>query len=107
MAWLKLKRGNLNKYFSFGGFGSDCRTRTGLIQAAVERGQTKHRKKIPPHHIVVIGDAPQDIRAGRKLGNRTIAVTTGHASYDELHSCGPEFLIKDLSDITQFLKLIG
>jgi len=40
-ARLKLERGGLESFFSFGGFGSDAEDRTDLIRIAIERGRQK------------------------------------------------------------------
>ena len=37
-AHIKLARGDLNRYFAFGGYGSDSRDRTELTKRALERG---------------------------------------------------------------------
>lgn len=107
VAWLKLQRGKLNHHFSFGGFGSDSRHREGLMAEALKQGEKKLKKSISPRHAFVIGDAPQDILAGKKLGLRTIAVTTGHSSYETLRNCRPAFLCKDLTDIPRFMAMLG
>ncbi|MGH7426086.1 MAG: HAD family hydrolase, partial [Candidatus Methylomirabilales bacterium] len=39
-ARIKLSRADLNRYFSFGGFGSDAKDRTVLIRKAIDRGKS-------------------------------------------------------------------
>ena len=39
-AHIKLARADLNRFFAFGGYGSDSRDRTELTKKALERGET-------------------------------------------------------------------
>ena len=106
-AFLKLKRGDIDKYFTVGGFGSDSENRTDLIRKAIERANKLNGRPIKPENIFVIGDAPHDIRAGREAGAITIAVGTGLLTKEEVMAAKPDYFLEDLSDIPVFLKLIG
>jgi len=101
-AWLKLERGALRDYFSFGGFGSDSEDRRQIVSTAIERA--KERLKGEPLSTVVIGDAPQDIQAGKDNGARTIAMTTGRYKEDELAQFRADVILDDLSGLTSELK---
>jgi phosphoglycolate phosphatase len=106
-AYLKLKRGNINQYFSFGGFGSDSEDRTELVRKGIERARALNHDVISNDHIFVIGDSPHDISAGNNLGVKTIAAGTGLIAKDKLLAEQPSFFLKDLSDIPAFLQCIG
>ena len=95
-ARIKLDRGNLNSYFSFGGFGSDSENRTDLVVHAAEDGMRFIGERIDPSDIFVIGDTPRDVEAGREAGFRTIAVATGLYTGDELESADPDLIVADL-----------
>jgi phosphoglycolate phosphatase len=106
-AYMKLKRGNLDSYFKFGGFGSDSENRAELIRIAIERGKKIAKTSFKPGCIFVIGDAPNDIKSGKEAGALTIAVATGILPWEEVLAAGPDFSLKDLSDADAFLKIIG
>jgi phosphoglycolate phosphatase-like HAD superfamily hydrolase len=94
-ARVKLERGNLNRYFTFGGFGSDSENRTQLVKAAAEKAVQKSGKAIRPDDVFVIGDTPLDIDAGRDAGYRTVGVATGRYSTSQLQNAGATFVISD------------
>jgi phosphoglycolate phosphatase len=106
-AWLKLKRGNIDRFFKFGGFGSDSADRAELMQKGIARACALEHAVIPESNIYVIGDAAYDISAGKKLGVNTVAVGTGIGSQEKLLAEKPEYYLKDLSDISAFLHCIG
>ena len=105
-AYMKLKKGMIDDFFSFGGFGSDSENRTELIRIAIERARALNYNVIPAKNIYVIGDSPHDISAGRNLGVNTIGVGTGRIAEEKLLAEGPSYFLKDLSDIPAFLRCI-
>ena len=94
-ARVKLQRGGLNRYFTFGGFGSDSENRTELVRQAGETAAKKSSTPIRSEDIFVIGDTPLDIDAGRSAGYKTVGVATGMYSAERLHACGATFVISD------------
>jgi phosphoglycolate phosphatase len=94
---IKLDRGGLNPYFSFGGFGSDSEDRTELVRRASEKAAHKNGGSIPPSNIFVIGDTPLDIDAGNRCGFRTVGVATGTYSVDQLLASGATIAVPDLA----------
>ena len=103
----KLGRGNLNRYFPFGGYGSDSENRTQLVCRAAERGSEFHGGSISPDNVYVIGDTPRDIDAGREGGFQTVGVATGKYSREELKAAGATLAISDFDrDSDEFLRLI-
>ena len=106
-AWLKLERGGIRNFFSFGGFGSDSHLRSEILRIAVTRAEQILREKTEPARIYVIGDTDHDVRAAKKLGLQSIAVTTGSMKAEVFSGVNePTYLLKDLSDQEAFLKLI-
>jgi phosphoglycolate phosphatase len=104
-ARIKLERGDLNRYFRFGGFGSDSENRTALVRRAAELASMQHGTMIDSQNIFVIGDTPLDVAAGREAGFRTVGVATGKFSMDELRDCGAELTIEDFErGRDQFLR---
>jgi phosphoglycolate phosphatase len=94
-ARIKLDRGGLNPYFSFGGFGSDSEDRAELVRRASEKAADKFGASIAKSNVFVIGDTPLDIVAGNACGFRTVGVGTGSYSTDQLLNAGAAFAIQD------------
>ena len=97
-ARIKLDRGNLNGYFSFGGFGSDAEDRTKLVRRAAQKAAEKNRASIAPSDIFVIGDTPLDIDAGNRAGFKTVGVATGNYSVGQLLASGATIAVADLAE---------
>jgi phosphoglycolate phosphatase-like HAD superfamily hydrolase len=106
-ARIKLRRGNLNRYFPFGGYGSDSAIRSELVARAALRAHQAHRQEIEAEKTFVIGDTPLDIAAGRQAGFRTVGVATGQFSVEQLQQCGADIVIPDFeSGRDHFLRSI-
>ncbi|HOK22444.1 MAG TPA: HAD family hydrolase [Candidatus Hydrothermia bacterium] len=101
-ARIKLERGDLNKYFPFGGFGSDSRVRSEIVRKAVERGGNYSKKK--PDEVYVIGDTPLDIEAGKKASCRTIGIATSIYSVEELKKCKPDYTISNMGELLRIFS---
>jgi phosphoglycolate phosphatase-like HAD superfamily hydrolase len=106
-AYMKLRRGELDDYFKFGGFGSDSESRPELVRKAIARAQKRSAETIMPENTFIIGDAPNDIKAGKEIGIVTIAVGTGLLPREEVLAAKPDYFLDDLSDIPAFMKIIG
>jgi phosphoglycolate phosphatase len=105
-ARIKLERGNLNRYFPFGGFGSDAESRTELVRCAAQQGCRHAGKSIDPESTFVIGDTPRDIDAGREAGFRTVGVATSEYSREDLEAAGADLVLSDFErDRGQFLRM--
>ncbi|UCF38856.1 MAG: HAD hydrolase-like protein, partial [Acidobacteriota bacterium] len=82
-ARIKLGPSNLNRFFGFGGFGSDAADRTEVIRAGIAKAQARDNgTRID--RVIVVGDTPRDIIHGHAAGAEVIAVCTGSFSSDEL-----------------------
>jgi phosphoglycolate phosphatase-like HAD superfamily hydrolase len=102
---VKLQRGDLNRYFKFGGFGSDSEDRTELVRAAARRASDKSGVPFTPSNVFVIGDTPLDIDAGKRAGFKTVGVATGSYSQENLLTSGATFAVTDLErDRDYFLR---
>jgi phosphoglycolate phosphatase len=62
-AHIKLARANLNRFFSFGGYGSDSADRGELTGRAIDRAGEILGAALDPHRVLVLGDTPNDIAA--------------------------------------------
>jgi phosphoglycolate phosphatase-like HAD superfamily hydrolase len=76
-AHIKLGRALLNRFFSFGGCGSDSADRAELTRLAIERCGRLHGHALNPARVLVVGDTPRDVEAGRAAGAVTVGVATG------------------------------
>jgi phosphoglycolate phosphatase-like HAD superfamily hydrolase len=97
-ARIKLQRGDLNRFFSFGGYGSDCEDRVGLVRRAAERAQLASGSAIAPDDVFVIGDTPLDVAAGTEAGFRSVGVATGQYSVQQLRESGAGIAIANFRD---------
>ena len=99
-ARIKLSRFDLNRFFSFGAFGSDHEDRAELVRIAVVRAQKATGDTIPiGKNIFVIGDTPKDIDCGKANNAVTIGVATGSYSIDQLREAGADFVFKDFGNV--------
>src|SRR3954449_10969796 len=83
-AHIKLARGNLNRFFAFGGYGSDSRDRTELTRKAIERGGGVSGPPLEPSATIAVGDTPRDVVAGHGAGIRVVGVATGNYTVEQL-----------------------
>jgi phosphoglycolate phosphatase len=94
---LKLRKFGLWEIFQFGGFADDHEERDHIAVAAFERGRRILGKNLQPQEIVVIGDTPFDIRCGKFIGAKVLAVATGGATLEELKKHKPDWAVADLT----------
>ncbi len=57
-------------------------------------------KNLRAEEIVVVGDTPFDIRCGKFIGAKVLAVATGGATLDELKKHKPDWAVEDLTQIS-------
>src|SRR3954451_21386777 len=62
-AFVKLSRGDLMRWFSFGAYATAGAKRADIVRRAVERGEATLGDDVPNSEIFVIGDTPLDIEA--------------------------------------------
>ena len=94
----KLTHYGLWKFFEFGAFADDDIDRNKLGPIVLERARNHLARDFVLEHTWVIGDTSHDIRCGKALGCKTLAVATGRFDLDELNTHQPDLLFKDLSD---------
>jgi phosphoglycolate phosphatase-like HAD superfamily hydrolase len=93
----KLMPGNLNRYFVFGGYGSDSPDRAELTKLAIDKATRLHGQ-IAPAQIFVVGDTPLDIKAAQAAGVVSVGVASGHYSTKELVAAGGDHVLGSLED---------
>jgi phosphoglycolate phosphatase len=97
-AHIKLVRGDLDRFFNFGGYGSDSRHRTELTKKAVERGGEVSGSPLDLARTIAVGDTPRDVKAGHGAGIRVVGVATGSYSVEEQRDAGADWAIADVTD---------
>ncbi len=105
-ARLKLAPLGVNERFGFGAFGSDHEDRHRLPAVAVERAFVATGRRFEGKGIVVVGDSIHDVRCGRSLGVRAVAVASGRTGRETLAGESPDALLADLSDTGASLEAI-
>jgi len=98
-AEIKLRRFGLWDFFALGGFADDHEDRNHIAVAALERGRRVLGNDLQPQEIVVIGDTPFDVRCGKFIGAKTLAVATGGSKLEELKPCTADWTVPDLTCI--------
>jgi phosphoglycolate phosphatase len=96
-AHIKLARADLNRFFAFGGYGSDSSDRTELTRKAVDRGGQIAGKELDPAATIAVGDTPRDVKAGHGAGLRVVGVATGKYPVAELDAAGADWAIEDVT----------
>ncbi|MGK7368927.1 MAG: HAD family hydrolase [Candidatus Halalkalibacterium sp. M3_1C_030] len=94
----KLGIAGLPDYFSFGAFGCDHKDRNFLGNAAKENYRQKYEREAKPEDFIIIGDTPLDIKCARFFGCRSVAVSTGHYSREELSEHNPDMILDSLEN---------
>ncbi len=98
-AEIKLRHFGLWEIFKFGGFADDHEERDQIAAAAFQRARRVLGKELSPQEVVVIGDTPFDVRCGKFIGAKTLAVATGGSKLDELKSSAADWTVADLTQI--------
>lgn len=97
-AHIKLARGDLNRFFAFGGYGSDSSHRTELTEKALERGGTVAGAALDPAATIAVGDTPRDVAAGHGAGIRVVGVATGSYTLEQLREDGADWALTSVED---------
>jgi len=95
-AHMKLARANLNRFFSFGGYGSDSADRGELTRKAIDRAGKIFGSELDPKRVLVLGDTPKDIAAAHAAGAIGVGVASGHFGKDELRAAGADYVLGSL-----------
>jgi phosphoglycolate phosphatase-like HAD superfamily hydrolase len=97
-AFVKLARGDLMRWFTFGAYASAGVDRPGIVRRAVQRGEAMLGADVPNSDIYVIGDTPLDISAAHAVDCTAIAVATGHFDAAALREAGADHVLETLEE---------
>jgi len=103
-AHVKLARGDLNRWFTFGAYATAGVDRAGIVRRAVERGEAMLGCDVPNEDIFVIGDTPLDISAAHAVDCTAIAVATGHYDAAALREAGADHVLETLEEELPLLE---
>src|SRR5215216_7444488 len=92
-AYIKLARGDLMRWFTFGAYAVAGIDRPGIVREAIRRGEAMLGEDVPNERIYVIGDTPLDISAAHAEGCTAIGVATGKFDEAALEEAGADHVI--------------
>ncbi|MGI8623401.1 MAG: HAD family hydrolase, partial [Solirubrobacteraceae bacterium] len=96
-AHIKLHRGKLNRFFSFGGYGSDSTDRGELTRIAIKRATLVYGEPVAPEQVIVVGDTPHDVDGAHAAGIACVGVGSHHLDVDQLRQAGADYAIASLA----------
>lgn len=97
-AHVKLHRAGLNRFFCFGGYGSDSEDRGQLTRIALERAGLVYGAPLSPDQCIAVGDTPHDAAGAHAAGIACIGVASHNFSAAELTEGGCDFVITSLEE---------
>jgi phosphoglycolate phosphatase-like HAD superfamily hydrolase len=104
----KLNAFNLDTWLDLdvGGFGSDDKVRSNLVDAARQRVSAKYGKIFDQSSTILIGDTLFDIKAAHDGGARILAVATGVYSTLQLTEAGADLVLDSLASTDHFITAL-
>jgi phosphoglycolate phosphatase len=97
-AHVKLHRAQLNRFFSFGGYGSDSTDRGELTRAALTRASLVYGEPVSPAQAITVGDTPHDVEGAHAAGIACVGVGSYHFSVQQLRDAGADYAIASLEE---------
>lgn len=107
MAWIKLEKGGIKDFFSFGAFGDKAYKRVELVEHARQNAEKALGRTVDKNELMIIGDTPKDIACAKDAGIQVIAVSTGIFPFEELVDEKPDLAIHSLEEIDSVLKFLN
>ncbi len=105
IAWGKLSKAGIARYFAFGGFGSDHSDRREMAALAIRRCGALYPGSVGSP-VALFGDTPYDIAAARSVGALAVGVATGFPSRQQLCDAGADIVFDNLADTQAVLKAV-
>jgi phosphoglycolate phosphatase len=97
-AHIKLHRANLNRFFSFGGYGSDSDERGELTKTALKRASLVYGEEVERDRAFSVGDTPLDVTGAHAAGIECVGVGSHKYSADQLDQAGADYVITSLEE---------
>jgi phosphoglycolate phosphatase len=102
----KLAHYGLDRYFDGGAFCIDAAGRESIARRARQLAEER-LGELSDDRLFVIGDTPHDIRVGKAIGARTVALGTGPVPFDELLAYKPWLALERLPAPERFVEQLG
>ena len=99
----KLRHGDLDRFFDWGGFATDSADRAELTRIAVQRGRERAGADAG---VWLVGDTAHDVHCARLAGASCLAVATGNATVEELRLAGADRVVASL-DAPEAARALG
>jgi phosphoglycolate phosphatase len=96
-AHIKLHRAKLNRFFSFGGYGSDATDRGELTKIALQRASLVYGEPLSAEQCLVVGDTPDDAEGAHAAGIKCVGVASHNFNADQLREGGADYVINSLT----------
>ena len=93
----KLIPANLNRYFLFGGYGSDSPDRAEITKGAIARAGALC-DHLTPGDVYVVGDTPHDITAANAVGAVSVGVASGQSFERRTAAAGAHHVMGSLEE---------
>jgi len=97
-AHIKLHRAKLNRFFSFGGYGSDSSERSEVTRIALKRATLVYGAAVSPDQAIAVGDTPLDVEGAHAAGIKCVGVGSNKFSADQLRKAGADYAIASLEE---------
>jgi phosphoglycolate phosphatase-like HAD superfamily hydrolase len=97
-AHIKLHRARLNRFFSFGGYGSDSTDRGELTRIALKRAALVYGEDVRPEQAFGVGDTPHDVEGAHAAGMKCVGVGSHHFDVEQLRAGGADYAIASLEE---------
>jgi phosphoglycolate phosphatase-like HAD superfamily hydrolase len=98
VAHIKLHRAQLNRFFSFGGYGSDSTDRGELTRIALNRATLVYGEPVTPEQAIVVGDTPHDVDGAHAAGMACVGVGSHNFDVDQLRAADADYVIVSLTE---------
>lgn len=107
-ALAKLRAFNLHTWIDVdvGGFGSDDKVRSNLVDIARRKVSKKYGVQFDRSSTILIGDTLLDVKAAHDGGAKILGVATGAYSAIELTKAGADVVLDDLANTQHFLATL-
>jgi len=95
-AHIKLHRAQLNRFFSFGGYGSDSTDRGELTKIALERATLVYGEPLTAAQAIAVGDTPHDVEGAHAAGIVCVGVGSNNFTVEQLRAAGADYVVASL-----------
>ena len=101
-AHVKLHRAKLNRFFSFGGFGSDSDDRPEVTRIALRRANPVYGEDVDHEQAISLGDTPLDVTGAHAAGIKCVGVGSHNYTAEQLREAGADYAISSLAEELPF-----